>query len=60
MSQNNSVSDPVMNELNWGISSTRTEDRWYEHVWTENLNEADKLKFSWFLIVYVKRWADKD
>ncbi len=33
---------------------------WYEHVWTEHLNEGAKYKFLWFLIVYVKMLADED
>ncbi len=46
MSQNTSVSDPVVNEsflqqsLNWGNSSTRTEELmrcWCVHVWTEHV-----------------------
>ncbi len=61
MSQNSSVSDPVMNELIQCSSSSNshwteeTMSSWYEHVWTEHLNEGAKWMFLWFLIVYVKK-----
>ncbi len=73
MSQSTGVSDPVMNEsFRAPVPPTVTElskqfdsdrrlmSRWYEHVWTQHLNEGAEWRFLWFLIVYVKRWADED
>ncbi len=70
---NSGVSDPAMNESfsapvpqtvielrKQFDSDRRPMSRWYAHVWTEHLHEGTKLKFLWFLIVYVKRWADED
>ncbi len=71
MSHNGGVSDPMMNELIQCSSSSNTHwtdfdldqrpmGRWYVNAWTKHLNEGVKLMFIWFLIVYVKRWADED
>ncbi len=41
-------------------SDRRPMSRWYVHAWTKRLNEGVKWMFIWFLVVYVKRWADED
>ncbi len=55
-----SVPPPVTEVRKQFDSDLRPMSRWYAHVWTELLNEAEKVTFLWFLMVYVKRWTDQD
>ncbi len=62
MSQNTSVSDPMMNQSfssHWTDSDRRPMSHWYTHAWTEHLNKGAKLKL-WLLMVYVIRLVDED
>ncbi len=62
ISQNRSISDPMMNSFSTAVPPTVTElrkqfgpmSRWYAHAWTKNWNHGVKCNSLWFLIVYVK------
>ncbi len=52
---------PTVTELSEQFDSDRRPmSCWYVHSRTESLNPSSKSKFLWFLMVYVKRWANED